>query len=340
MQEKLRLLQAFYRRAGYRPWRMSKFENYELYADKKDFLLSDRIITFTDTDGSLLALKPDVTLSIVQSVPCAPGETQKLWYQESVYRPAGSEGRFREITQCGLECLGALTPADLGEVLGLASVSLRTLSPTSLLCVSHLGLLDALLAELGAEDRAREAVEGLTAARNAHELTALFRDRGWPEPRLRELRGLLDLSCPLSGLPERLRGLSWVPAPLLKELEDLPAVPDAVFDFSITGNLNYYNGLVFQGFVNGVSERVLTGGQYDRLLRRMRRRESAVGFAVYLDALPEPTEMESDVVLLCDSGTDPELLLETVLRLQAEGKSVAVQSAAEAVDLRGGKRAC
>ncbi len=340
MQEKLRLLQAFYRQAGYKPWRMSKFENYELYADKKDFLISDRIITFTDTDGSLLALKPDVTLSIVQSVPCPAGETQKLWYQESVYRPAGSEGRFREITQCGLECLGALTPSDLSEVLNLASVSLRTLSADSLLCVSHLGILDALLDGLGADERLRTAVLRLTATRNLHELSALFTEQGWPEPRLNDLRELLGLSCSLGDLPERLRSYPWLPDRLLIELAEVSGVRDAVFDFSITSNMNYYNGLVFQGFVNGISERVLTGGQYDRLMSRMNRRDCAVGFAVYLDGLPEDRRTDPDVVLLCDAETDETRLRETVVRLQSEGKTVAVQTAAELLDLRGGKKPC
>ena len=59
-------LRMLYRQYGYQPYRMSKFEKYELYAGNKDFLVSDRVITFNDTNGDLLALKPDVTLSIVK----------------------------------------------------------------------------------------------------------------------------------------------------------------------------------------------------------------------------------------------------------------------------------
>ena len=60
-------LRALYRRYGYLPFKMSKFEEYELYARNKDFLLSDRVITFTDLNGRLMALKPDVTLSILKN---------------------------------------------------------------------------------------------------------------------------------------------------------------------------------------------------------------------------------------------------------------------------------
>ena len=60
-------LRKLYRRHGYLPYRMSKFEPYELYLRNKRFLLSEDILTFTDTDGRLMALKPDVTLSIVKN---------------------------------------------------------------------------------------------------------------------------------------------------------------------------------------------------------------------------------------------------------------------------------
>ena len=60
-------LRALYRAHGYMQYKMSKFEEYDLYVRNKSFLVSDHIITFTDTNGKLLALKPDVTLSIVKN---------------------------------------------------------------------------------------------------------------------------------------------------------------------------------------------------------------------------------------------------------------------------------
>ena len=57
-------LRELYRRYGYTQYKMSKFEPYDLYVRNKSFLVSENILTFTDTDGKLMALKPDVTLSI------------------------------------------------------------------------------------------------------------------------------------------------------------------------------------------------------------------------------------------------------------------------------------
>ena len=59
-------LREIYGKFGYLPYKMNKFEEYDLYVRNKDFLVSDNIITFTDADGKLMALKPDVTLSIVK----------------------------------------------------------------------------------------------------------------------------------------------------------------------------------------------------------------------------------------------------------------------------------
>ena len=77
-------LRELYRRYGYLPYKMSKFEEYDLYVRNKSFLVSDNILTFTDIDGKLMALKPDVTLSIVKNSRDIPGHVQRLYYDENV----------------------------------------------------------------------------------------------------------------------------------------------------------------------------------------------------------------------------------------------------------------
>ena len=126
-------LRVLYDRYGYRPYKMNKFEEYDLYARNKDFLISDSIITFTDRSGKLMALKPDVTLSIVKNT-ADTGSVQKLYYNENVYRVSKGSGVFREMLQVGLECLGQIDDYAIFEVLLLAAKSLLAISnptPTS-----------------------------------------------------------------------------------------------------------------------------------------------------------------------------------------------------------------
>ena len=90
-------LRSIYRRFGYKRFKMSKFEEYDLYVRNKDFLISDGIITFTDTNGRLLALKPDVTLSIIKNAKDIKGTVEKLYYNENVYRISQDSHSFKEI---------------------------------------------------------------------------------------------------------------------------------------------------------------------------------------------------------------------------------------------------
>ena len=134
-------LQGLYRQYGYLPYKMSKFEEYDLYVKNKEFLIGDGVITFTDTDGKLLALKPDVTLSIIQNSKDISGVTQKVYYNENVYRISGSTHTFKEIMQTGLECIGDIDIYSLSEVVMLAVRSLAVVSETYLLDLSHMGIV-------------------------------------------------------------------------------------------------------------------------------------------------------------------------------------------------------
>ena len=101
-------LRALYREYGYSLYKVSKFEEYDLYAHNKSFLVSSNILTFTDTNGKLLALKPDVTLSIVKNISNGDTVTHKLCYNENVYRTSSDSDGFREIMQTGCRLVAQL----------------------------------------------------------------------------------------------------------------------------------------------------------------------------------------------------------------------------------------
>ena len=139
-------------RYGYRPYRMSKFEEYDLYANNRSFLPEGGVITFTDTNGRLMALKPDVTLSIARNLTPAPGESVRVFYDESVYRAPDRQLGFQEITQTGLEYLGEADAYAMGEVVSLAAQSLELIEPGYILDVSHMGFMAGLIDALKAGD--------------------------------------------------------------------------------------------------------------------------------------------------------------------------------------------
>lgn len=134
-------LRGLYEQLGYRKYKMGRFEEYQLYVENKDFLGSDKVISFTDLDGRLLALKPDVTLSIIKNTKATRKNSEKLYYIENVYRESKESHTYQEIHQMGLEFIGDVDRYGVVEVLSLAAQSLESVSKDYLLEISHMNFV-------------------------------------------------------------------------------------------------------------------------------------------------------------------------------------------------------
>ena len=346
-------LRALYQKYGYLPYKMSKFEAYDLYARNKEFLEGARIVTFNDTDGKLMALKPDITLSIVKNDTNSLAK-RKVYYNENVYRASKKTDGFKELHQVGVECIGELDLYDVYEMVCLAAESLKKISENFVLDISHLGILTAVLQGLNGGKDFEKSVKRCLSEKNLHELKSLCTEKGISSEKLTSLIGAYgtprDTLAKLETLCE-----SAEEKAALAELKSLCALLEKTdyadrirLDFSLTGGGNYYDNVVFKGFIDGIGEGVLSGGRYDRLLARMGKQSGAIGFAVYLDLLEnwdrEYRETDVDVVVLYDGGVAVETLASTVKALIAEGNSVSAQKSQgelrckRLVDLRGGKK--
>ena len=166
------LLRKLYRSFGYLPYKLSRFEEYDLYVRNKDFLVSDQVITFSDRSGKLLALKPDVTLSDFKNAGKA-GDTQRVYYNENVYRVEPQTRAFREIMQTGLECIGNLSTQDVAEVVLLAARSLKELGGNFVLDISHMGLVGGSLHRSGLSHEGQNKALQYLHQKNSHELRQL-----------------------------------------------------------------------------------------------------------------------------------------------------------------------
>lgn len=321
-------LRDLYRQYGYLPFKMSRFEEYDLYVRNKDFLVSDQVITFSDKSGKLLALKPDVTLSIIKNAPDAPGAVQKVYYTESIYRADPGSHQIKEIRQAGLECVGDLGSYEIAEAVLLAAKSLELLGGNFVLDISHMGLVRGMLdaCRIAPEDR-KEAFRCLRQ-KNTHELMALCGDEAARE----KLELLTQLSGNAAAVLSRLETVLTTEQEkqALQELESLCNMlcrcgyADTVrVDFSVGNDMKYYSGVVFKGYLEGLPFSILSGGQYDKLLRKMGRSSSAIGFALYLSLLERLDEQavsyDVDTLILHDAKADPEKLLELAQQAAASG---------------------
>ncbi len=334
-------MRELYQKYGYTPYKMSKFEEYELYVRNKDFLVSDHIISFTDTNGRLMALKPDVTLSIIKNGRDTDGVVQKVYYNENVYRVSKGSHQYKEIMQVGLECIGAIDNYNLTEVLALAAESLRAVSHECVLDISHLGIVSALIDALGTDADTRASLIKCIGEKNAHEMTKYAEVNGISAEEIKPLLALISAygdTKTVLPLLETICAGDAAASVALTQLKEILSALEAMgygdilrIDFSVTSDMNYYNGIVFRGFVNGIPMGILSGGQYDKLMRKMGRKSCAVGFAVYLDMLEvlsgNGTPYDVDTVLLYTAEDDMTALRSTVKMLTDAGLSVTAQKA-------------
>ncbi len=332
-------LRALFRSYGYSEFKAGKFEDYELYAENKDFLANEGILTFTDANGRLKALKPDVTLSVAKDAEWKPGVTQKIYYDDEVYRMSSYSHDFREIMQTGIECMGDVDLFDECEVVLLAVRSLELISSDYVLDISHMGVVREVVNGLGLPQPEVKNVLHCLGQKNAHGALSICQANGVPEAASSKLLRLISAYGDMDEVLSEVRGFVSEEA-----AETLGRVCDVLrsehldknvrFDFSVVNEMGYYNGIQFSGFVKGLAKPLLAGGRYDNLMKSMGKKCGAVGFSVSLDALDELGRRDKqsgrtdvDVLILYDTSTDTEELMQQIDKIRKTGKTVLAERA-------------
>ena len=330
-------LRSLYSRFGYTRYKMSKFEEYDLYVRNKDFLISDSIITFTDTNGRLMALKPDVTLSIVKNVSDTKGTVNKFYYDENVYRISGGTSSFKEIAQTGLECIGDIGVYEICEVVCLAVKSLALIDSNYILDLSHAGLVSAVFETIGITDSDKEEILTYINSKNSSQLQNM-KESG------RISEGACDLLFKLMATYKNIADFKTAFAPysydknisnslnefasVCDKLTDLGFMKNVNIDFSIIDDMNYYSGVIFKGYIKGIPTAVLSGGQYDKLMKKIGKASGALGFAVYVDMFErmndKNAEYDCDCLIIKDSSTDASAVLKAVNEFVSDGRKIRI----------------
>lgn len=327
-------LRALYEGAGYRAYRMRKFEEYSLYLENRDFLLSDFVITFSDMSGRLLALKPDVTLSIVKGSRATKDAGEKVYYLENVYRLDERTHEYREIRQMGLEALGDIDEVQTLEILTLALQTLESINENSVMDISHMGLIKPLIS--GADKKAQRGIMEALRFKSMSALSAAVENASLSEESKNALSALCTFSedfenglCILEGLSQNAEYRSAVSEmrTVFEGLKALGFEKRVLLDFSIGNDLSYYTGVVFQGYIPSAHRTVLSGGRYDGLSQKFLRGVGALGFALYLNDLE--SEMtpaaHADALVTYKDGADAGEVMKKAAELRKKGLSVRVE---------------
>lgn len=273
---------------------------YDLFEQGMGQREAQRGFRFTDNDGRLLALRPDVTSSVARMAATLLSERPRplrFCYAAPVFRQqtqSHAEWR-RENTQLGCELIGVGgKPADL-EVLRLAAEILSRLNLDSRYCITinNVEIFNGVAAQMSLETPAREQLRRLIDTREADELQRFLTNYGNGETRvfaqptqLIGKRNVIEAARRSIANQRSVAALDSLDA-LWTEIESLGLEDSFEIDLGDVSSLDYYTGLSLKVFVHGAGSSVGRGGRYDGLTGSFGRAEPAVGFVLNLDALTE-----------------------------------------------------
>ena len=287
-------LSCLYEQFGFQKYCMSKFEEYGFYSDNRDFLSTDGIIAFNNSAGKLMALKPDITLSIVKNARTLPHSNARYYYNENVYRIAEETHDCKEIKQCGVELLGDIDSDSTAEIVLLGLKSLEKIDSDFNLIISHIAFVSSALEDAGVKNAERRVILGFLKRKNRHDLIRWCNENGIEQSivdrliKISSVSGKLDAVLPLLKelVTDQKTALAYEElSNVYNSLKDSPLFDKLRLDLSVLNHLDYYNGILLQGYVKNSPAPVLSGGRYDSLAKKIRGDGGAFGFAVYLDGL-------------------------------------------------------
>ena len=307
-----------------------------------------RAFRFTDTDGRLLVLRPDVTSGVARAAVTMFSERDRplrLCYAAQVFRqqPQSHAEWRRESTQTGCELLGANTVAADMEVMTIASEILQRLGLNGdhLITLNDVGIFKGISERLKLDAVSGDDLRQLVDSRNAADL-AQFLDRLAYAPE--ECSALIRLTQ-LSGKRGTVEGARRVITNkrsvealdrldrLWRTVESLDLDKHFEIDLGDVAKLDYYTGVTFNIYVNGAAVKIGSGGRYDGLTAAFGKAEPAVGFVLDLDALTEvllARAQNPDLSQVTEpsvstmTGTDTSLLFRKARSKRAEGQRVLI----------------
>jgi ATP phosphoribosyltransferase regulatory subunit len=325
---------------GYQEVVTPTFEYYEALAPAMEALLRDRLYRFIDDHGQIMLLRPDMTTPIARLVSSRLKDQQfpqRFCYVTNIFRRDDQAGQQREYYQAGVELLGAASPEADAEALCLAAEALRLsgIGPFRL-AVGQVDVLSGIL-----EDSGLTGTEQDLAKRALSRKDLVAWERLAQTARLNSAGQELVAALPyLHGGIEILdRVDGWIVSPRAREsLAGLRQVwqiltgcgfgEELYIDLTLLRGLDYYTGIVFEGYATGVGYPLCGGGRYDDLLSKLGFSCPATGFALGIERIVTALERkglpEDGVPDFYLVGTDSCRLFKKAKALRESGYSVEI----------------
>lgn len=298
--------------------------------------IREKLFLFMDREGGILSLRPEMTVSIARLAATHLQDEKlprRLYYSTNVFRHVEPHlAQYREFWQTGIELLGASGIRADAEVISLAVKVMREFGLDNfMVSLNQIGIFNSLLDDslIQMEDKAR--IRQLVEKKDLVELARML-DKLPINDRLKETIALLPT---LHGGLEVLNKLPYLEMcpnavqaveeliSIYAALQNMGVERQILIDMGVLRGLDYYTGVVFEGFSPDLGYGLLGGGRYDRLLSQFGFPCPATGFALGLDRLTlilKSQIKEAHRYLI--GGTDLQAMMQEADALRAEGKIV------------------
>ncbi|GEP62376.1 ATP phosphoribosyltransferase regulatory subunit [Clostridium beijerinckii] len=283
---------------GYKEVITPTLEFYETFNYNSQTLREEDMYKFFDNRGRILILRPDMTIPIARVVETKLKDVElpiKLRYTSNVFRVHASLGGKRnEYTDCGVEFIGLEDEKSDLEILVLALEALKKLGLNDFkLEIGNIGFFNGAFKNLEIEQEYKEAIAQFIEDKNMKSLEDYLENLDIKEeykaffnklPWMFGDKQILEEAKKLAFNEELRKNLDYLEA-LYQELDLLGYGKNVTFDLGMVPRLNYYTGIIFRGYGEGVGNTLLRGGRYDNLIELSEKCVPAVGFSIDIDAV-------------------------------------------------------
>ncbi|MDO4539922.1 MAG: ATP phosphoribosyltransferase regulatory subunit [Syntrophomonadaceae bacterium] len=299
--------------------------------------LREELFLFMDREGGVLSLRPDLTIPIARMAAThlrqAP-QPQRLCYCANVFRHVQPQkAQFREFWQLGIELLGVSGTTADAEVISLAVRTLQELGLSNFkLSLNQIEIFNGLLDNEGLLAEQRAAIRSLVENKDMVQLKRLLAALDMPEDWKQSIALLPVLHGDLSVLgripcldrnPRSAAAAAELIA-LYEKLAIFGVSEHIVIDMGVLRGLDYYTGVIFEGYSSELGYGLLGGGRYDGLLGHFGFDCPATGFALGMERLHMVLPPAARQVRYLLGGSDLPAMLEKAREMRAAGHIVAL----------------
>ncbi|MGL4106475.1 ATP phosphoribosyltransferase regulatory subunit [Clostridium sp. LP20] len=283
---------------GYKEVVTPTIEFYQTFNAGFENLREEDMYKFFDGKGRILVLRPDMTIPIARIVATKFKDVNpplRFRYSADVFRVHESlGGKKNEYTDCGVELIGLEDKKSDLEILVTALDALKVVKNTGFkLEIGNINFFNSAIKDLNLKEEERYKLAQLIDRKSLKELEDYLGELNVSDdykeffkklPWLFGGKEVLEKGK-LSAFNDELKNSVEYLERLYKDLEELGYGDRITFDLGMVPRLNYYTGIIFRGYVDGVGVTVLSGGRYDRLISTFGKDMPAVGFSINLDSL-------------------------------------------------------